>query len=116
MRRTASEVLRNLEMRIARLERQASSKVDFNDKYLMRVFRNQIAILTDETVDAHHRPFEMSRGGKIILEVALKGGKAVLATLNSWDDQSIDNMTVGNVYRKSIEDFSPMRVAKYWGE
>lgn len=109
MRRTASEVLRSLENRVARLEGRIASKVDFNDKFLMRVFKNQIAILTNETVDPHHLPFEMSRGGKIILEVPLKRGKAVLATLNSWDDDSMDTMTVGSVYRKSIEDFRPMR-------
>ena len=109
MRRTASEVLRSLEMRVARLEDRIASKVDFTDKYLMRVFRNQIAILTGEKVDPRHLPFEMSRGGSIVLEVPLQGGKAVTATLNSWDDDSMDNMAVGNVYRKSIEDFSPMR-------
>lgn len=104
MRRSASEIIRNLEMRIARLERQARG-VDLKDSYLMRVFKNQVAILTNEKVDTDLEPFEMSRGGKIVLEVPLKGNKAVKVTLDSWSDEAMDTMTAGKVYKKNRDDF-----------
>jgi len=104
MRRSASEIIRNLEARIARLERQAS-KVDLKDSYLMRVFKNQVSILTNENVNTDLEPFEMSRGGKIVLEVPLKGNKAVKVSLDSWSDESMDTMSVGKVYRKSSREF-----------
>ena len=102
-----SEVSRELPNKVRNVGKhdKKASKVNFNDKYLMRAFNSSVGhALRNQSVESSYLPFEMSRGGKIILETPLKGNKAVKVTLDAWTDEAIENMSVGKPY--SISNYS----------